>query len=391
MTSLGHARKGSIRSFSLDLGGYEIFGLTGFGSETSQGGVRLTSRITLDRYVYEDIYPAFKATTDEKEITANINRTFLNCLADRNLVINPHRPTAVADIGCGPCDTLVMYLNGVICPQGFIVRATDYLPAYADARHGEALRILATAQSKNTIKLNDFAVQAGDAFGGNLLNLLSGPADGTEMRRAFDIVFASHMMYHAESSSDVQRFLTDVGNHLLTSGGICVMYHVALTPRTFQEFRARFGSQAGASTDSDTGAVTIDDPPPQVAAACKAIGLPLYQMDFVTNSGFGSLGGDEWEAFKDPGSYDALAVSNPWAYEDLKRLYFVVQRAPLEFAADHSATGLTAFIEEIRPLIEANHGALPLTERMQVFSRADASPLLGEAIPAALAAASNWR
>jgi hypothetical protein len=103
------------------------------------------------------------------------------------------------------------------------------------------------------------------------------------------------------------------------------------------------------------------------------------------------LGGDEWGAFRDPGSYDALAVSNPGAYEDLKRLYFVVQRAPLEFAADHSATGLTAFIDEIRPVIEANHGALPLTERMQVCSRADASPLLGEAIPGALAAASNWR
>ncbi len=38
----------------------------------------MTARITLDRYIYEDIYPAFKAATDEKEITAKINRTFLN-------------------------------------------------------------------------------------------------------------------------------------------------------------------------------------------------------------------------------------------------------------------------------------------------------------------------
>jgi hypothetical protein len=351
------------------------------------GGYAVTSRITLDRYVYEDIYPAFKATTDEKEITARINRSFLNHLAALDLVIEGHRPTTVADIGCGPCDTLVRYLNGVTCPQGFIVRATDFLPAYADAHDGEALRILAAAQSENTLKIIDFSTQAGDAFGGRLLDLLSAPRDGTSMRHAFYIVFASHMMYHAESTSQVDRFLTDVAGNLLATGGVCVMYHVAITQRTFQEFRARFGSQAGASAASNTGAVTIDDPPTQIAAACKSLGLPLYQMEFVTKSHFGALGDDEWRAFKDPGAYDALAVSNPGAYEDLKRLYFVVQRAPLEFAADRAATGLTAFIDEIRPVIEANHGALPLAERMQVCTRRDALPLLEEAIPPALRAA----
>ena len=52
----------------------------------------MTARITLDRYVYEDIYPAFKAATDEKEITAKINRTFLNYLAQRNLVLTGDSP-----------------------------------------------------------------------------------------------------------------------------------------------------------------------------------------------------------------------------------------------------------------------------------------------------------
>ncbi len=347
----------------------------------------MTPRITLDRYVYEDIYPAFKATTDEKEITANLNRTFLNYLAERHLVIDQHRPTAVADIGCGPCDTLIMYLAGVACPQGFIVRATDFIPEYADAQRGEALRVLAAAQSKNTIKLLDFSARAGNAFAGNLLDLLSGPHDATGMRRAFDIVFASHMMYHAESPSDVRQLLSNVAYNLLAPNGICILYHVEITPQTFQDFRARFGSQAGASTDSDTAAVTIDDPPAQIAAACIAIGLPLYQMELITRSRFGSLGNNEWSAFKDPRSYDALAASNPAAYEDLKRLYFVVQRAPLEFAADNSATGLTTFIDEVRPVIDANHGALPLTERMQVFTHAEAAPLLAEAITAALAVA----
>jgi hypothetical protein len=205
------------------------------------------------------------------------------------------------------------------------------------------------------------------------------------MRSAFRIVFASHVMYHAEASSDVQRLIADVASNVLARDAVCILYHIANTRGTFQEFRARFGSNAGATAGSDTGAVTIDDPPAQIVAACDETRLPLYQTEFVTNLHFGSLGDDEWRAFKDPLTYDALADSNPCAYEDLKRLYFVVQRAPLEFAHDHSATGLKIFIDEIRQVIEANHGVLPLAERMQVFSRNDAAPILGETIPDALA------
>ena len=157
----------------------------------------MSTRITLDHYVYEDIYPAFKAATDEKDVTAKINRTFLNYLAQRHLVLTGDHPAAVADIGCGPCDTVVKYLTGVTFPPGFILRATDFIPEYADAERGEGLRILAGAQAANIIKLLDFAVRAGNAFGGNLIELLSSPHDGTRMRNAFRVVFASHVMYHA--------------------------------------------------------------------------------------------------------------------------------------------------------------------------------------------------
>ena len=346
----------------------------------------MSSRIKLDRYVYEDIYPAFKAATDEKEITANINRTFLNYLAKRNLILAGDSPVAVADIGCGPCDTLIKYLTGVVFAPGFIVRATDYIPEYADAERGEALQTLASAQRKSIVKLVDFSARAGNSFGGNLLDLLSGPHDGTKMRSAFRIVFASHVVYHAEASSDVQRLVEDVANNILARDGVCIAYHVANTRGTFQEFRARFGSYAGAAAGSDTGAVTIDDPPAQIAAACSGMRLPLSQIEFVTNLHFGSLGDGEWRAFKDPLTYDALADSNPGAYEDLKRLYFVVQRSPREFAQDRSAAGLKIFIDEIRQVIEGNRGVLPLAERLQVFSRADAAPILGATIPDALAA-----
>src|SRR5260370_34377508 len=100
----------------------------------------MSCRMTLDRYVYEHSYPAFKAATDEKEITANINRTFLNYLAKRNLILTSDSPVAVADIGCGPCDPLIKYLTGVVFAPGFIVRATDYIPEYADAERGESLQ-----------------------------------------------------------------------------------------------------------------------------------------------------------------------------------------------------------------------------------------------------------
>ena len=346
----------------------------------------MTSRITLDRYVYEDIYPAFKAATDEKEITARINRTFLNHLAQRNLVLTGDGPAPVADIGCGPCDTLIKYLTGVNYAPGFILRATDYIPEYADAERGEALQHLAAAQAGKLIKIASFSVRAGNAFGGNLLELLSGQHDGAKMRNAFRVVFASHVMYHAEGSSHVQRLIADVADNLLSREGMCILFHIANAPGTFQEFRARFGSEAGANRDSDTGAVTIDDPPAQIGAACSATGALFYQTEFATKLHFGLLRDDEWRAFKDPRTYDALAQSDPAAYEDLKRLYFVVQRAPLEFAADHSATGLGAFIDEIRPVIEGNHGVLPSSERMQVFIRADAPPTLAATIPAALAA-----
>jgi hypothetical protein len=271
-----------------------------------------------------------------------INRAFLNDLARRNQTLTGDAPLPVADIGSGPCDTLVMYLAQVPFAPGFEVRATDFLPAYADAQRGEALRILAQAQAAQTLKLAGFSAKAGNAFGGKLLDLLSGPRDGARMRRGFRIVFASHLMYHAEGSADVRRLLADVANNLLAPDGICIMYHLGRAAGTFQEFRARFGSQADAVRDSNTNAVTIDDPPVEIAAACAALRLPLYQADFATNLRLGNLSDNQWQSFKDPRTYEALAASDPAAYEDLKRLYFVIQRAPLEFAADHSATGLAA-------------------------------------------------
>src|SRR5215472_261871 len=117
-----------------------------------------TTKIALDRYLYEDIYPAFKAATDEKEKTARINQTFLNFLVARNLVLTGSEPLMTADIGSGPCDTLIRYLTGVAFAGGFSVRATDFIPEYADSAGGTALRNLAAAQTSGTLKLATFSV-----------------------------------------------------------------------------------------------------------------------------------------------------------------------------------------------------------------------------------------
>jgi hypothetical protein len=345
----------------------------------------LSPKITLGRYVYEDIYPAFKAATNEKQITARINCTFLNYLAADDLVLSGSHPAVVADIGCGPCDTLIRYLTGVSFPPGFLVRATDFIPKYADSERGEAVKTLMTAQMEQVIKLVTFETRAGDAFASNLLDLLSASKDRQTMRQAFNIVFVSHVIYHADAYSDVQRMLTDVADNLLARDGLCILYHIANTPRTFQDFRARFGGSAGIVAHSDTGAVTIDDPPAQIRVACDGQRLPLYEASFKTTLSFGPVRDDEWRAFADPSAYDRLAVANPAAYEDLKRLYFVVQRAPLDFAADYSPSGLNCFVSEIREVIESNNGVLPLAERIQVFTRRDANPVLANTIPEALA------
>lgn len=355
--------------------------------QNSERTIKMAStKIALAHYVYEDIYPAFKAATDEKEKTARIKQQFLNFIAARNLVLTGREPLMTADIGSGPCDTLIQYLSGIEFPGGFTVRATDFIPEYTDSLRGIALSILAAAQTRGTPKLAGFSVKAGNAFGGSLLELLSSSDDHVRPRHLFKLVFVSHLMYHAEAASDAECLIHDVATNLLAADGIAILYHLANVPRTFQEFRARYGSQSGSGSTNDTGAVTIDDPPAEIARTCSNLGLPLYEVGFTTDLRFGQLDQAEWASFKAPRTYAALADRNPDAYEDLKKLYFIVQRAPLEFANDLSVIGLSQFIDEIRPVIEANHGMLPMAERMQVFCRNDAPPHLRAIIPDALAA-----
>lgn len=341
--------------------------------------------ITIDTYRYEEIYPSFKAATDEKEKTARINAAFLNRLADAGIVLTGNEPVSVADIGSGPCDTLVKYLTGVKFEPGFKVRATDYSLEYTDERNGEALATLAAAKSAGTLRLVEFSARAGDSFAGHLLELL-GSHNAPARPGGFRIVFASHVLYHCETPGSAERLIADVTQHVLAADGICVLYHLAKVPLAFQDFRARYGSNSAAAAHSNTPAVAIDDPPAKVAEVCAAQGVPCLRMDFTADLRFAVPDEKTWNYFREPQKYEQLCKDNPAAAEDLKRLMFVTQRAPIEFAADHSPTGLVAYLDEIGDVLKHNAGILKLAESMQVIYRPGASADFGESISGALSA-----
>jgi len=341
--------------------------------------------ITIDTYRYEEIYPSFKAATDEKEKTARLNAKFLNRLADANLVLSGSDPISVADIGSGPCDTLVKYLTGVKFDPGFKVRATDYSSEYTDQRSGEALTTLAAAKAAGTLKLVDFSAHAGDSFAGHLLELL-GSHNAPARPREFQVVFASHVLYHCERPGSAERLIDDVTKNVLADDGICILYHLAKVPLVFQDFRARYGSNSAAAAHSNTPAVAIDDPPAKVDEVCAAQGVPCMRMDFTADLRFAIPDENIWNYFRAPEKYAELCTNNPAAAEDLKRLMFITQRAPIEFAADRSPTGLNVYLDEIGDVLKRNAGILKLAESMQVIYRPDAPADFGKRIAAALSA-----
>src|ERR1700723_3562413 len=339
--------------------------------------------ITIDTYRYEEIYPSFKAATDEKEKTARINAAFLNNLADAHIVMTGIEPIAIADIGCGPCDTLVKYLTGVRFEPGFKIRATDYSIAYADERTGEALTTLSAAKSTGKLKLVDFSAQAGDAFAGHLIELL-GSRNSPARAREFRIVFASHVLYHCENPGSVERLIDDVTQNVLADDGICILYHLAKVPLSFQDFRARYGSNCGAAAHSNTPAVAIDDPPAKVTEVCAARGIPCLRRDFTADLRFAIPDEKIWNYFRHPQRYEELCKLHPAAAEDLKGLMFWTQRAPNDVAVESSPTGLAAYLDEVGDVLKHNRGILKLAESMQVIYRLGASPDFGKRIGAAL-------
>jgi|GEM_PF-6475519 len=326
----------------------------------------MAGNITTSEYRYEEIYPAFKAQTDEKHLTARLNGAFLRGLLARGIIGASGRPLTVADLGCGPCDTILMYLADAEYAPGYRIRATDFNAEYA-ASGGKAVIALGEAQRRGAIRIVDFAVAQGDSFAGNLLALVS--AGGGDARGSFDLVFASHMLYHCASVPALQAMVSDMVINLLKDEGIFLLYHAAAEPGTFVYLRAKFGRHGERLEGSDTPAPNVGDPVVGVAQYCAAQGIPCLELNFTAQMHMPGLTAAHWQSFRDPRGYARLVREEPEAAENLKRLMFVTQRAPLEFAADRSSLGLDAYLEEARAIIEANGGEMPLAERLQVVCR----------------------
>ncbi len=235
------------------------------------------------------------------------------------------------------------------------------------------------------MQLVDFSAHAGDSFAGHLLELL-GSHNAPARPHEFQIVFASHVLYHCETPGSTERLIDDVTKNVLADDGICILYHLAKVPLSFQDFRARYGSNSAAAAHSNTPAVAIDDPPGKVAEVCAAQTVPCLRMDFTADLRFAKPDEKTWNSFRDPGKYEQLCKDNPAAAEDLQRLMFITQRAPIEFAADRSTTGLSAYLDEIGGVLKRNAGILKLAESMQVIYRPGAAAEFGKGIAAALSA-----
>lgn len=82
----------------------------------------------------------------KKELTARLNRRFLRRLLDDGIPASG-RALKVGDIGCGPCDTVRMYLDRLGYAPGFRIRATDFNSEYARPRR---YRSLMARQSSRT-------------------------------------------------------------------------------------------------------------------------------------------------------------------------------------------------------------------------------------------------
>jgi len=343
----------------------------------------MTDALLRGEYLYEEVYPAFKEGTDEKKKTAQLNWIFLKCLAEAGVGFSEQAPLKIADIGCGPADTVINYLKGVDYRPGFSIRAVDFLADYAGPG-GKAAANLSAAQHSGTLKIEAYSVRQGNAFGGRLTELLATQED-PEPRNSFDFSFLSHMMYHAHAQADIDTVLRDVAYNILNQEAAGILYHVASrTPRTFQYFRDRYGSRADNTRLTDTPTMDIHNPPAVIEESCRRNRIPCFHLDFSAQLFFHSLAPETWQAFKNPARYAALAESDPQAYEDLKRLYFIVQRSPTEFAQDSSRTGLSDYIDEISEEIGKNQGSLLLEETLQTICPPEASSAFQRKVESAL-------
>jgi len=326
----------------------------------------------LDRYEYQagGYYDAFKRNVDEKICAALVSEAVATNLRNVGLVFNTADTVPIVDIGCGPADSIQMYLSAARHDGGFSIHATDCSQDYTGAK-GMARKNLMAAQRAGQLKINDFSVTNGDSFDGGLNTTL-----GTEPNH-FPLAIISHLFYHT-TPENLGKMLADVANNVLAPEGVGMLFHLENKPNSFQYFRSKYGRKSASPGASDTSAMNVDDPPQATAEACRAAGIPSHTAHYTNNYYFAPMDEKYWEIFRRPAQYRMM--TDKTALENLCQLYFIPQRAANRFAADTSERGLSAFINEVRAVIapdqakfERDGGFMALAETVQLIGNANAS------------------
>jgi len=353
-------------------------------------------------YLYDEgYYDSFKARTDEKILTGMIQCLFNRALVRQGLVFHKDKSN-VFDMGSGPCDTsLLHYLSSGFQTAKIVVKAVDENAKYVGGidlvtgkrttyLESDAYKNFQTAQKEfraRGIELDLRSCQ-GDAFNGQSVANVSIDNDITPS--SFDLAFLSHLFYHVapkDGLSSEQRLdnaLNDVARNVLKKEGVAVAYHVAVggidDDYSFQFFRDNFGSSSSnAARHSNTDAMDIKDPATKIENSCAKQGITCSTLRFDTKLRFskqlfdnsGKVKADVKDIFKNTARYKEL-LESPELYEDLKSIYFIVQRSADEMAADKSVTGLDNLMNKILDAIQNTsdkHGHYLIThEKMQLIT-----------------------
>jgi hypothetical protein len=376
------------------------------------------SLFNLAVYLYDEgYYDSFKARTEEKVLTGMVQGFCNSALVKQGLVFH-QAESRIFDMGSGPCDTSLLYYlsTGFKCAK-VTVRAVDENAQYvggqdlATREHttylkSDAYRNFQVAQKEfnaRGIEL-DFRSSQGDAFNGQSVANVSVENDVTP--NSFDMAFLSHLFYHVapkDGLSSEQRLdnaLNDVARNILKKEGIAVAYHVAIGEKddnySFQYFRDNFGSKSSSvALHSNTDAMDTKDPATKIERSCVKQGITCRTLRVNTKLHFsdelfddtGKIKNDVKAIFKNPDRYQEL-LKTPELYQDLKSIYFIVQRSANEMSADKSETGLDNLMEKILDVIQDTSDEyghhLIMHEKMQLITNPERPIEIQEKVDAVL-------
>lgn len=151
----------------------------------------------------------------------------------------------------------------------------------------------------------------------------------------------------------LRLLLQDVSEHVLTMEGVGILFHLEAKQDTFQYFRRKYGKQqsvVGSLASGDPPVMDIDNPPEAVERVCHHLNIPCYTSTYTNHCYFAPMKDIYWELFQCPERYSE--ITDKAARDNLHKLYFIVQRAPAEFAADAcDETRLDTFLEEVRNVL----------------------------------------